>query len=262
MNNLKVINKNGINGMDSREVAILTDKRHDHLMRDIKGYSEIMQNFNAPNFGVVEFFVESTYLDSKGEERPCYLITKKGCEMIANKMTGEKGVLFTATYVTKFNELEQQQSNQLDVTKLPKELQMFNQLFNSLAQTHLETMKLTNEIESMKQSFGEVKTLLSDRQDDWSQWLKTMFNQAVERKGDTSSQGYSNLRNETYRILESRASCDLSARQRNARERLQKEGATKAKIADVSKLKVIESDNRLKEIYTAIIKEICISLTN
>lgn len=35
---------------------------------------------------------------------PNYLITKKGCDMIANKMTGRKGVLFTAVYVSAFEE--------------------------------------------------------------------------------------------------------------------------------------------------------------
>ena len=29
-----------------------------------------------------------------------------GCEILANKMTGEKGILFTAKYVDRFNEYE------------------------------------------------------------------------------------------------------------------------------------------------------------
>jgi hypothetical protein len=29
-----------------------------------------------------------------------------GCEMVANKLTGEKGVLFTAAYIMRFNEME------------------------------------------------------------------------------------------------------------------------------------------------------------
>lgn len=35
------------------------------------------------------------------------MITKKGCDMIANKMNGKKGVLFTAAYVTAFEEMRQ-----------------------------------------------------------------------------------------------------------------------------------------------------------
>jgi hypothetical protein len=37
---------------------------------------------------------------------PCFLLTKMGCEMVANKLTGEKGVLFTAAYVIEFNRME------------------------------------------------------------------------------------------------------------------------------------------------------------
>lgn len=91
--------------IDSREVAEIVEKRHSDLLRDIRGYTEIMENSNERNFALVDFFIESSYLDSKGETRPCYLITKKGCDMIANKLTGEKGVLFTAAYVTAFEEM-------------------------------------------------------------------------------------------------------------------------------------------------------------
>jgi hypothetical protein len=39
-----------------------------------------------------DFFSESTYLDSNNQSRPCYLVTKKGCEFIAHKLTGQKGI--------------------------------------------------------------------------------------------------------------------------------------------------------------------------
>ncbi len=52
------------------------------------------------------FFWESTYEDSKGETRPCYRITKKGCEFIAHKLTGTKGTAFTARYINRFHEME------------------------------------------------------------------------------------------------------------------------------------------------------------
>lgn len=54
-----------------------------------------------------EFWIDSTYLDKKGESRPCYNITKKGCEFIAHKCTGQKGVVFTARYIDRFHELEE-----------------------------------------------------------------------------------------------------------------------------------------------------------
>ncbi|WP_339205266.1 Rha family transcriptional regulator [Bacillus sp. PS11(2022)] len=101
---LKLIETNGQYLIDSRDVAEYIDKRHDHLLRDIKKYTDVIST--NPNLGALDFFVPSTYQDNKGQVRPHYLLTKKGCEMVANKMTGEKGVLFTAEYVTRFNEME------------------------------------------------------------------------------------------------------------------------------------------------------------
>ena len=100
---MKIVSINGKLLVDSREVAEKVGKQHSHLLRDIKGYSEIL---TESNFGLSEFFIESTYQDNTGRTLPCYLLTRKGCDMVANKMTGEKGVLFTATYVTRFEEME------------------------------------------------------------------------------------------------------------------------------------------------------------
>lgn len=103
---MTVKNIHGQQAIDSREVAEMVDKNHKELLRSIRSYIEIMGKNNERNFAPVDFFIPSTYIDSKGETRPCYLITKKGCDMIANKLTGEKGVLFTAAYVTAFEEMQ------------------------------------------------------------------------------------------------------------------------------------------------------------
>ncbi|MDB2887360.1 DNA-binding protein [Clostridioides difficile] len=62
---------------------------------------------------MVDYFIKSTYLDSKNESRPCYNVTKLGCDFLANKFTGEKGIIFTARYVRRFNEIEQILKEQL-----------------------------------------------------------------------------------------------------------------------------------------------------
>lgn len=63
MNDLTVINRDGKFVVDSREVAEMVGKRHDHLIRDIEGYIEILrQNPNLGNGSTVrvsDFFPES-----------------------------------------------------------------------------------------------------------------------------------------------------------------------------------------------------------
>lgn len=89
--------------IDSREVAEMVGKEHSKLLRDIRTYIE---QLSQSNFGFGNFFTESTYLDSNNQSRPCYLVTKKGCEFIAHKMTGAKGTEFTAKYIEKFHAME------------------------------------------------------------------------------------------------------------------------------------------------------------
>ncbi len=89
--------------IDSREVAEIVGKRHDNLKRDIAKYRTELAELN---FEDSEFFIESVYKDSTGRKQKCYLVTKKGCEFIAHKLTGIKGTKFTATYINRFHEME------------------------------------------------------------------------------------------------------------------------------------------------------------
>ena len=88
----------------SIEVAEMVEKSHNELLKDIRRYTA---QFNEGKISPVDFFTESTYTDGKNETRPCYLVTKKGCEFIANKLTGVKGAVFTAKYINKFNDMEE-----------------------------------------------------------------------------------------------------------------------------------------------------------
>lgn len=89
--------------LNSMEVAEMVEKEHKMLLRDLRRY---INQFNQCKIAPVDFFKESTYKDAKGEIRPCYRITKKGCEFIAHKLTGTKGTIFTARYINRFHEME------------------------------------------------------------------------------------------------------------------------------------------------------------
>ncbi|MNP84910.1 hypothetical protein D3C76_1844310 [compost metagenome] len=59
-------------------------------------------------------------------------------------------------------------------------------------------------------------------------------------------------------MLEERGKCQLNIRLKNLQDRLADAGATKTKINETNRMDVIESDPRLKEIYTTIVKELSI----
>lgn len=112
MHKLTIVEHDGQLVTDSRDVAEMIGKRHSDLLRSIDNYVQILLNAKLRS---VDFFIPHNYQDCTGRTLPSYLLTRKGCDMVANKMTGEKGVLFTAAYVTRFEEMEKQ----LSQPKLP-----------------------------------------------------------------------------------------------------------------------------------------------
>lgn len=96
--------------LDSREVAEMLGKEHEYVLEMIqgrKGKLGIIPVLENANLAVSEFFIESSYkVDGNNKNYKCYLVTKMGCETLGNKQQGEKGILFTAKYVERFNEME------------------------------------------------------------------------------------------------------------------------------------------------------------
>lgn len=91
--------------LTSMEVAEMVEKEHAKLLRDIKRY---VAQLAEAKIGLGDFFRESTYKDANNQTRPCYQITKKGCEFVAHKLTGVKGTAFTARYINRFHEMEEE----------------------------------------------------------------------------------------------------------------------------------------------------------
>lgn len=139
--------------VDSRQVAEMTGKNHKDLMRSIREYIDIMNNSIERNFTPNEFFIESSYKDSIGRTLPCYLLTKKGCDMVANKMTGEKGVLFTAAYVTAFEEMRKH---------IEKEVSQPSNVHNDIKSIDPNLLrKLANAIDERKACEEMLKDLIA-----------------------------------------------------------------------------------------------------
>lgn len=249
MKKLQVINQNGVEIVDSREVAELTGKNHKELLRDIRNYAEIIENSIERNFALNDFFIESSYKDSIGRTLPCYLLTRKGCDMVANKMTGEKGVLFTAAYVTAFEEMREKLSAPKAMTTA--------QLFAMQVQINLEQeqrMKALEEKtqatqETVQEAFSALSYPTVSR-DHWQDETR----QKIRRLCFENGLNYQQFTAQTYDELEADARVKLETRVNNQRERMKAGGAKYAECQAVNKLTVISADPKLRAIYSAIIQ--------
>lgn len=96
------------------EICEMMNMRHDRILRKLEGQElkgkhvkGIIEILNDNQMVAIDYFIKSVYIDKKGEERSCYKVTRLGCDFLANKFNGEKGIIFTAKYVKRFHEMEE-----------------------------------------------------------------------------------------------------------------------------------------------------------
>lgn len=135
----------------------------------------------------------------------------------------------------------------IDISKLSPEMQMFHHVFESVAKTQLE-------VGEVKQAVQVIQETFLQRDPDWRRSINSLIAGAAYR----TRSDYRDMRNQSYEILEERGHCDLATRLRNLKKRLEESGATKTQINDANRMDVIESDPRLKEIYSTVVKELSI----
>ena len=92
----QIIHINKVQTMTSLEIAELTGKQHNDLMKAIRKMELAWLKVNGGNFSLVE------YRDKKGELRPCYQLTKTECLYVATKFNDEA----RAKLVLRWEELE------------------------------------------------------------------------------------------------------------------------------------------------------------
>lgn len=128
--------------ISSREVADMMEVRHCDLLEKI---DKINKDFNNGKIRSSKYWIESTYNQSNnGKKNREFQVTKRGCEFLAHKSTGTKGNLFTAKYMDRFSEMEQQLNK-------PKQL------------SPMELLKLQYKaLEEHEQKIDQVKHELDD----------------------------------------------------------------------------------------------------
>ena len=165
MNEL-IINKR-VENIERIEVAKMMDKEHKEIMWVIDGNQKRGIVGSKPNIELradlhlSDYFVENTYKDSRNRNKKCYSVTKMGCELLANKLTGEKGILFSARYVKRFNEMQNVINNTPMISN--KEIQEFKEdvkyIRSQVCIKKKDSMLYTNMI---KEYLG-IKTIKEDK---------------------------------------------------------------------------------------------------
>ncbi|WP_252224304.1 MULTISPECIES: Rha family transcriptional regulator [unclassified Clostridium] len=184
--------------IDSREVAEMLGKEHWEVLRMLQGYIPkgenksrrivgIIPTLRNHNVDVSEYFIKDSYkVEGNNKTYDCYLCTKMGCEILGNKLQGEKGILFTAQYVKKFNYMEKSiKENQLTlannkIEKLEATLNRFEKLTEEAREMYKPSHKRKLQYDRL------IKSVTSDKEeyDMVKEWIFAVLE--IEKWEDTS----------------------------------------------------------------------------
>lgn len=149
----KLTTSENVNGVTitTLEIAEMMNTPHYEILKKLEGTTNpdgtirqigIIPTLSKGKIPVTDYFIKSVYKTGQNKEMPCYEVTRLGCDFLANKFTGEKGILFTARYVKKFNEMEK--------ALMPKIPQTYKEAL-------LETVRLLDENEKLQADNRRMK---------------------------------------------------------------------------------------------------------
>lgn len=142
------------------EIAEMMEVPHSDILKKIdgrkdrKGYAQII---SEGQMSVADYFIESEYQDAQGKPRKCYLVTKLGCDFLANKFNGEKGVLFTARYVKRFYEMEHrfvEKTYETKATSLGEVARYTKEMDRCMEKQGTEPYKICEAFKMVSEQFG------------------------------------------------------------------------------------------------------------
>lgn len=247
MQDLQVVEQNNEFYVDSREVAEMLDKRHANLVRDIENYQDILSQNSKLSSD--EYFLESNYQAGTGKQYKHYLLTKKGCDMVANKMTGSKGVMFTAMYVDAFHKMDEHIKQQAQISTPTSQLEAIKMFVQIQEEQQAFNQRIENEVTGIRNIVGiETKN--------WRNDTNKILSAIAQHLGGGDM--HKKIKSEAYTALEEKGRCNLKVRMQNRKGKMLANGATKTQINKLSKLDVINDDPRLIEIYISVIKSMAI----
>lgn len=170
--------------ISSLEVAEMVGRDHKEVLRDIRN---IKGHLAESKIALSNYFAESAYKDSTGRTLPCFLLTKKGCELYGTRMTGEKGTQFAVKYIERFNEMEQHIQQQLPSDPVELALQ--------------QSLKNYQEIKGIKEDVTYLKGSMRIDGIQQKAIQSAAKGKAIDALGGFDTKAYKALSSKTFRSI-------------------------------------------------------------
>lgn len=184
-----------------------------------------------------------------GQATTDYKLTAHFAKKLSMKGNGEKAEQ-AREYFTTVEERVKQKA--IDMSQLSPELQMFNKIFQSVAQQQIEQKRQAEQINKVEETVNNMKEIFTQPIGDW----KADINARVREISIKSGIDYQTIYNQLYGELETTAHCSLKRLQENKQKRMEKAGNTKTAIkSETAKIAVIFEKPQLRAIFEGIVKK-------
>lgn len=188
-----------------------------------------------------------------GQATKDYRLTAHFAKKLSVKGNSEKAEE-AREYFTRLEEKAKQKV--IDYSQLSPELQMFQKIFNSVAEQQLEQKRQAKELSEVKQTVSTMKEIFTEPIGDW----KNEINSRIREISIKSGIDYQTLYGEMYGELEMTAHCSLKRLQENKKVRMEKAANTKTAIKEgTTKIAIIYEKPQLKAIFEGIVKRYAMS---
>lgn len=201
-------------------------------------------------------------LKARGQTTGIYLLSERGyaklLKILEDDVAWEQYEKLVDGY---FNTREQA----LSTSELSPELQMFKQIFDTVAKQELEHRQFKAELEKTNEKVEENKEEIQGIRDvvaintstiNWREECRKLIVKMAHSLG--GNKFIEDVNREIYGLMKIRLRCKLDVQLTNMRRRMADEGVCKSKRDKLNKLDVIARDSRLIEGYVAIVKELAI----
>lgn len=209
--------------------------------------------FATENEDYVRLFIDAETPTGGKIQREDYRLTAHFAKKLSMKGNGERAEQ-AREYFARLEEKVKQKV--IDLSQLSPELQMFQKIFNSVAQQQLEQKRQAEKLDHMEERVESIREVVAMNTTSWRDDTGNILRKIGMELG--GGQAYSQVRAESYELLSKRMGVNLKQRLTNKRRRMADEGICKSTRDKLSYVDIIAEDKKLIEGYTAIVKELAI----
>lgn len=210
----------------------------------------------------VDYFYSSSMKSEQGRGNFAedYKLTAHFAKKLSMKGNGAKAEE-ARDYFTTLEERVKQKV--IDFNQLSPELQMFQKIFNSVAEQQLEQRRQAERISKLEDNQKTISTAMKGRtEEEFSHWVNRCLSAIAESDNyhyiGSRQERHRAVRAESYERLNEKRPCRLNQRVEAEQGRALRAGASTARVKAINKLYVIEHDKDLKPVYEAVIREMMI----